>query len=78
MLHQISKKIENCYYFVNVVCFLDSIFQTVKGWQENFIKGIPDGKEFRELIMNNCWKRNGCLALPNNVTVFLQHKLGNK
>lgn len=70
------------YYFLNVVCLLDSIFQVRKDQWENILKGIPDGKEFRSLIIiNSCEEKDGHLALPNNMTVFLageQHKLGNK
>lgn len=44
------------------------------------MKGLPDGKEFRKLTINNREERDGHLALPNNNNFLAgeQHKLGNK
>lgn len=35
------------------------------------MKRIPDGKEFRNLIINSCEERDGHPAVPNNMAIFL-------
>ena len=35
------------------------------------MKGIPDGEEFRNLIINSCEERDRCPAVPNNMGIFL-------